>query len=373
MALPPPPSSSSSSTSHLPTASPSSPPSPLSPPPSPSTLLLRATFAHHAERYDDLYDLLKQLIDCHPTPLPLLPRSLFALATKQLLAPLRASWRVLITRETSRHPPPPALDLPHLTAYRLQVQGELHARVEDVVRVVGTQLLPALHGRVVREVGVLTLELIGRWGGGRGGGAGGGGGGGAGVVGGGGAEGESVGGVSEAVEEEVRASLVGLNAKVGFVQALTDEQPLSMGEGEVSCASSLVFYYKMIGDLRRYQAELSPSSERIRSSHSLHAHVAYSVASTLATFLSLPSHSPDVLALALNRAAFEYEVMMQPERAMRIAKEAYDRAVGGQGGGGREESGGEGAEEGESGDAYGDSEVIKQLLKQNLTLWSSLT
>ena len=364
-----------SSASHIP-PSPSTPPSPLSPTSSPSTLLLRATFAHHAERYDDLYDLLKQLIDCHPSPLPLLPRSLFCLATKHVLAPLRASWRILITRETSEQPAVPSEQLAALTAYRLQVQGELHARVEDVVRVVGTQLLPALHGRLVREVGVLLLELVGRWGGGRGGGVGGGGGGGGGVGaggagGGGGGEGEGVGGQSEAVEEEVRAALSTLNAKLGFVQTLTEEAA-AVAEGAVSSSSSLVLYYKMLGDLRRYQAELSPSSERVRSLHSLHAHVAYSVAASLASLLQLPPHSPEVLALALNRAVFEYEVMMQPERAMRIAKEAYDSAVGGQGGG-RGEGGGEGEEEGEGGDGYGDSEVIKRLLKQNLTLWSSLT
>ena len=285
-------------------------------------LVIRATLCQQAERWDDLLDVMKQRVEQSTRALTFVERCLFSLAVKRVVAPLRASWRILITRESlllSPSPPPsPPRELPLLSAYRLSVQSELLSRLDELLLLLSSHLLPPLHAKLHRELQLLTLDVVSRYSGRplppHGGSA---------------EEGRGGGGGSEQVEDEVRGFLQQLNGKIAFVQALA----------ESDAAGALVLYHKMAGDLRRYQSELSPSSERTRALHSLHAHVSYSVASCLSSLLLLPPQSPAVLSLALNRAVFEYEVMMQPERAMRIAKDAYDRAVGGEG----REGGGGGA------------------------------
>ena len=423
---------SSSASSSSPSASPSQADDQSSVP----DLLLRASIAEHAERYDDMLELMKQLIEQSTSPLSPHARCLFALACKQTIAPRRAAWRLLITRETqlkskslSSSPPvspsarrpsvssaasslssPPSRELQLLSSYRQHVQSELLSRVDELLLLVSSHLLPALHPKLHRELTLFVLELMGRYGGSRGGSASAGGlraeagkayGEDAGVAGGsaGGSSDSSSVSVasasSDSVEEEIASFLSSLQQKQPqLLHSLSyAAQPASSSSSSPSASSSaaslsLVFYYKMQGDLRRYAAEASPSSSRSQHEHSLHAHICYSVAAALSRLLSVPASSAEVLSLAHNRSVFEYEVMMQPERGMRIAKEAYDAAVGGAAGAGageggdgaRDGSGGEvgGGEEddgddGGSGGLHGDSAVIKQLLKENLTLWTSLT
>ena len=197
-------------------------------------------------------------------------------------------------------------------------------------------------------------------------------------------------------EDEIAAFLLQLDTKQPFISQLTSSSlpspgaqaaqsptspvyPLSASSKSSispSLASALVFYYKMSGDMRRYCAEMTAGTPRLLASHALHAQLLYATAAALATAFSLSPSWPLCLSLALNRAVFEYEVNMQPERAISIAKVGYDRAV--EAGVGRGKAAAEDevdmwSEMEASGGSDSDSELIKRLLKDNLSLWSSLT
>lgn len=83
---------------------------------------------------------------------------------------------------------------------------------------------------------------------------------------------------------------------------------------------------------------------------------AYKDASKLAESDLAPTNAIR-LGLALNFSVFYYEILNSPERACRLAKSAFDDAIN------KLES----LEEGQ----YKDSTLIMQLLRDNLTLWTS--
>ncbi|XP_039141008.1 14-3-3-like protein GF14 iota [Dioscorea cayenensis subsp. rotundata] len=121
-----------------------------------------------------------------------------------------------------------------------------------------------------------------------------------------------------------------------------------------SSPESSVFYYKMKGDYYRYLAEFKSEQERKEAAdQSLKA---YQAASNTANS-DLPSTHPIRLGLALNFSVFYYEIMNSPERACHLAKQAFDEAI---------------AElDTLSEESYKDSTLIMQLLRDNLTLWTS--
>jgi len=123
----------------------------------------------------------------------------------------------------------------------------------------------------------------------------------------------------------------------------------SAGSGE-----SKVFYYKMKGDYFRYQAEFATGNDRKEAAEN--SLVAYKAASDIAS-TDLASTHPIRLGLALNFSVFYYEILNSPERACRLAKQAFDEAI---------------AElDTLSEESYKDSTLIMQLLRDNLTLWTS--
>jgi 14-3-3 protein epsilon len=71
----------------------------------------------------------------------------------------------------------------------------------------------------------------------------------------------------------------------------------------------------------------------------------------------LKTTHPIRLGLALNYSVFYYEILNTPEVACKIAKRAFDNAIADL----------DGLEE----DEYRDSATIMQLLRDNLTLWTS--
>jgi 14-3-3 protein epsilon len=115
-----------------------------------------------------------------------------------------------------------------------------------------------------------------------------------------------------------------------------------------------VFYYKMKGDYHRYLAEFQ--SGDVRKASSQEALTSYDSASTIANAELPPTH-PIRLGLALNFSVFYYEIMNSPDRACHLAKQAFDDAI---------------AElDTLSEESYKDSTLIMQLLRDNLTLWTS--
>jgi len=115
-----------------------------------------------------------------------------------------------------------------------------------------------------------------------------------------------------------------------------------------------VFYYKMKGDYYRYMAEFTSGDKRKEAGNkSLEA---YSKALDIAE-KKLPTTHPIRLGLALNFSVFYYEILNEPTKACDLAKKAFDEAIKDL--------------DNLTEDSYKDSTVIMQLLRDNITLWTS--
>ncbi|KAK4744392.1 hypothetical protein SAY87_010704 [Trapa incisa] len=121
-----------------------------------------------------------------------------------------------------------------------------------------------------------------------------------------------------------------------------------------SVGDSKVFYLKMKGDYHRYLAEFKTGAERKEAAES--TLTSYKAAQDIANAELAPTH-PIRLGLALNFSVFYYEILNSPDRACSLAKQAFDEAI---------------AELDTLGEeSYKDSTLIMQLLRDNLTLWTS--
>merc|ERR1712217_103683 len=111
-----------------------------------------------------------------------------------------------------------------------------------------------------------------------------------------------------------------------------------------------VFYLKMVGDYCRYLAEIDDESAKKFT-------VAYYEKAMTTAVEKLAETHPTRLGLALNYSVCFYEIMKDPKNACDLAKKAFDGAI-------------------EKLDtlndaSYKDSTLIMQLLRDNLTLWTS--
>ena len=121
-----------------------------------------------------------------------------------------------------------------------------------------------------------------------------------------------------------------------------------------SNGESKVFYLKMKGDYHRYLAEFKTGGDRKDAAEQ--TLLAYKQAQDIA-LVDLPPTHPIRLGLALNFSVFYYEILNSPERACHLAKQAFDEAI---------------AELDTLGEeSYKDSTLIMQLLRDNLTLWTT--
>ncbi|KAI9165080.1 hypothetical protein LWI28_007284 [Acer negundo] len=117
---------------------------------------------------------------------------------------------------------------------------------------------------------------------------------------------------------------------------------------------SKVFYLKMKGDYHRYLAEFKAGDERKAAAEE--TMLAYKAAQDIAQADLAPTH-PIRLGLALNFSVFYYEILNSSEKACSMAKQAFEEAI---------------AELDTLGEeSYKDSTLIMQLLRDNLTLWTS--
>jgi 14-3-3 protein epsilon len=115
-----------------------------------------------------------------------------------------------------------------------------------------------------------------------------------------------------------------------------------------------IFYLKMQGDYNRYLSEFSAGEEKKRAIEG--ALTAYETA--LATAApNMPACHAIRLGLALNYSVFHCEIMNDREKACTIARDAFETAIG--------------ELDSLSEDNYRDSSLILQLLRDNLTLWTS--
>ncbi|KAL8531476.1 hypothetical protein ACS0TY_008173 [Phlomoides rotata] len=135
----------------------------------------------------------------------------------------------------------------------------------------------------------------------------------------------------------------------GILKLLADNLIPSAVSGE-----SKVFYLKMKGDYYRYLAEFKVGDERKEAAEG--TMLAYKAAQDIALAELAPTH-PIRLGLALNFSVFYYEILNASDRACSMAKQAFEEAI---------------AELDTLGEeSYKDSTLIMQLLRDNLTLWTS--
>mmetsp|Transcript_40222 Transcript_40222/g.94612 ORF Transcript_40222/g.94612 Transcript_40222/m.94612 type:complete len:241 (-) Transcript_40222:79-801(-) len=121
-----------------------------------------------------------------------------------------------------------------------------------------------------------------------------------------------------------------------------------------SSGEGTVFYQKMKGDYYRYIAEFTDGDKK--SSAAENARKSYEEAQKVAEKDLAVTH-PIRLGLALNFSVFQYEVLQNPEEACKMARTAFEDAI---------------AElDSVAEDSYKDSTLIMQLLRDNLTLWTS--
>merc|ERR1712066_902814 len=103
-----------------------------------------------------------------------------------------------------------------------------------------------------------------------------------------------------------------------------------------------------------YIAEFSDGEKKSKAAEA--ADKAYGDAEDVAKADLAVTH-PIRLGLALNFSVFKYEVMSEPEAACQMARGAFEDAI---------------AElDSVAEDSYKDSTLIMQLLRDNLTLWTS--
>jgi len=113
-----------------------------------------------------------------------------------------------------------------------------------------------------------------------------------------------------------------------------------------------VFYLKMCGDYYRYLAEFMEDNQEYKANAEKFYKDAFEKAKE-----KLPETHPTRLGLALNFSVCYYEILKKKDEACALAKEAFDAAI-------------------EKLDtlndaSYKDSTLIMQLLRDNLTLWTS--
>lgn len=164
------------------------------------------------------------------------------------------------------------------------------------------------------------------------------------------------------VDDQTSSDLIGTYKKIvegeldticGEVLALLSDRliPAVKGKGD----ESEVFYEKMAADYYRYLSEFKdggdkPSDEGVKATG--HYENAYNIAKA-----SLAETHPTRLGLALNFSVCYYEILKQPEKACSLAKEAFDAAIQ--------------KLDSLTDESYKDSTLIMQLLRDNLTLWTS--
>ncbi|XP_011440318.1 14-3-3-like protein 2 isoform X2 [Crassostrea angulata] len=226
----------------------------------------KAKLAEQAERYDDMADAMKKLVENYK-PLTNEERNLLSVAYKNVVGARRSSWRVISSIESKTDSSEKKQVI--ASAYRTKITEELKNICNDVL-----QLLDSI---------------------------------------------------------------------------IKNDDNEKEKDNE-----SRVFYLKMKGDYFRYLAEVSDGEQYqavVKKSED-----AYKEAYKNANDSMAPTH-PIRLGLALNYSVFHYEIMNKPDEACKLAKRAFDDAI---------------AElDTLNEESYKDSTLIMQLLRDNLTLWTS--
>ncbi|OMJ76102.1 hypothetical protein SteCoe_24605 [Stentor coeruleus] len=149
-------------------------------------------------------------------------------------------------------------------------------------------------------------------------------------------------------KEKVEAEL---RSYCGEILRIIDNELIPKSTSE----ESKVFFIKMKGDYYRYICEFAQGQYRDESSKN--AQEAYQQALNLAE-TGFDSTHPSRIGLALNYSVFNYEILNQQADAIKIAQKAFDEGI-------------QNLENLTDEHAYKESTMILQLIRDNISLWTS--
>lgn len=137
------------------------------------------------------------------------------------------------------------------------------------------------------------------------------------------------------------------NTVIDLLQSCLIDHPQATSDARV-------FYLKMAGDYYRYLSEFNPDDSSLCEQSSSFYDKAMSIAAQ-----TMEPSDPVRLGLALNYSVCLYEIMKDNERAISLAQSSFDAAK-------------ESRLKDEDLHSSKDSELILQLLRDNLDLWNTL-
>ncbi|CAG0915232.1 unnamed protein product [Notodromas monacha] len=286
-------------------------------------LVQKAKLAEQAERYDDMAGSMKQVTETG-VELSNEERNLLSVAYKNVVGARRSSWRVISSIEQKTEGSERKQQM--AKEYREKVEKELREICYDVLGLLDKYLIPKASNP---ESKVFYLKM----------------------------KGDYYRYLAEVATGDSRATVVEDSQKAyqeAFDIAKSKMQPTHPIRLGLALNFS-VFYYEILNSPDR-ACQLAKQVTRCRS---LDMCVARMVLRMLRRAWSYAGCDPVRLGLALNFSVFYYEIVMSADRACHLAKQAFDDAI---------------AElDTLNEDSYKDSTLIMQLLRDNLTLWTSDT
>ncbi|KAB7493914.1 14-3-3 protein zeta [Armadillidium nasatum] len=276
----------------------------------------RAKLAEQAERYDDMAAAMKQVTETG-VELSNEERNLLSVAYKNVVGARRSSWRVISSIEQKTE----GSERKQQMAKEYREKVSTHLRMNPILCNIGLLdkfLIPKASNP---ESKVFYLKM----------------------------KGDYYRYLAEVATGDARAGVVEDSQKSyqeAFDIAKAEMQPTHPIRLGLALNFS-VFYYEILNSPDKACQLAKQDSQK-----------SYQEAFDIAKSKMQPTH-PIRLGLALNFSVFYYEILNSPDRACHLAKQAFDDAI---------------AElDTLNEDSYKDSTLIMQLLRDNLTLWTSDT
>ncbi|KAI1065096.1 hypothetical protein LB507_000474 [Fusarium sp. FIESC RH6] len=283
-----------------------------------------ARLCEQAERYDEMVTYMKEVAKLGGE-LTVDERNLLSVAYKNVVGTRRASWRIISSIEQKEESKGSDKHVSTIKDYRNKIETELEKVCQDVLDVLDDFLIPnAATGESKVFYHKMCVFIFPAY------------------------------GLRPLVYRPFCAHAPITTFR--HMRVFFAMKKIAMHPRYFFCIEKLTEFFAIYrkGDYHRYLAEFASGEKRKGAATA--AHDAYKSATDVAQTELTPTH-PIRLGLALNFSVFYYEILNSPDRACHLAKQAFDDAI---------------AElDSLSEESYRDSTLIMQLLRDNLTLWTS--
>jgi len=272
------------------------------------TLLQFARVCENAERFEDMSDVMKEIVTKSDKGKDLNDdhQALMSVAFKNVVGDLRKAMRKLEV-ETIED----GMDDLH-KSYKKRIVGQVKKQCQGVIQLLSDNLIDAPFVKKHNEGWDEKVKQAG-----------------------------------ENKEAEKAKDLTGLQTK--YMESIELPAGIPSPEKYKEKLEAQTFFLKMLGDYWRYLSEADPSEDSITA-----ADKNYGDAWKMAKSFMAPTH-PTRLGLALNSSVFVQEIQKNTKKAQQIAKEAFESAIQ--------------SLDTLNDTSYKDSTLIMQLLRDNLTIW----